>query len=295
MATSPVRLILWWLLALSLASRTLSAPPTLVGSVSDYRILSGDTLTGIGARFGVEAATIAADNGLPRDARLSVGRLLRIDNRHIVPRLSSALTVNLAQRLLFLSEGSETAVFPVAVGRPSWQTPVGAFTIVEKRYQPTWHVPKSIQEEMRRAGKTVVTIVPPGPSNPLGEYWLGLSLDSIGIHSTIEPSSIYQFGTHGCIRLLPAAARTVFEAVSVGALGTVIYEPTLLARVDDRVFLEVHRDVYGRGTPSIDAIRAMAEEMGVDDLIDWSLASAAMNARDGIARDVTRQDLTNRS
>jgi L,D-transpeptidase ErfK/SrfK len=287
MSTSPVRLILWWLPALLLTSNTPSAPPALVGSVSEYRVSSGDTLTGIGARFGVEAATIAADNGLPRDARLSIGYRLQIDNRHIVPRLSSTLTINLAQRLLFLSEGSLIAAFPVAVGRPSWQTPVGAFTIVEKRYQPTWHVPTSIQEEMRRTGKAVVKSVPPGPTNPLGDYWLGLSLDSIGIHSTNEPSSIYQFGTHGCIRLLPAAAQTVFETMAVGTRGDVIYEPILLTRVDDRVFVEAHRDVYGRGTASIEAIRAMAQEIGADDLIDWPKAAAALNARAGIARDVT--------
>ena len=45
--------------------------------------------------------------------------------------------------------------------------------------------------------------MPPGPDNPLGKHWLGLSIHGYGIHGTIAPSSIYQFRTHGCIRLHP--------------------------------------------------------------------------------------------
>ncbi len=79
----------------------------------------------------------------------------------------------------------------MAVGRADWQTPLGDFTIVIKEEDPTWDVPLSIQQEMRRAGKRVVKSVPPGPANPLGRFWLGLSLDSVGIHGTIAPLSIY--------------------------------------------------------------------------------------------------------
>ena len=66
-----------------------------------------------------------------------------------------------------------------------------------------WIVPESIQEEMRREGKDVLTRVPPGPDNPLGRHWIGLSIGGIGIHGTIAPSSVYHFRSHGCIRLHP--------------------------------------------------------------------------------------------
>jgi hypothetical protein len=36
-------------------------------------------------------------------------------------------------------------------------------------------VPLSIQEEMRSQGRPVITQMPPGPTNPLGEFWLALS------------------------------------------------------------------------------------------------------------------------
>jgi L,D-transpeptidase ErfK/SrfK len=139
---------------------------------------------------------------------------------------------------------------------------------------------------MRRTGKPVVSVVPPGPANPLGEYWLRLSLDSIGIHSTNSPSSIYQFTTHGCIRLGPADAEAVFASTELGARGEVIYEPLLMTRLGTRVFLEVHPDVYRQGI-SLSAIDLMAEQLEAMDLIDWTKVRNAVRAHAGIARDVS--------
>ena len=262
-------------------------PPALTGSVSEYRLVSGDTLTAVGAKFGVDAATLAADNRLALTSRLSVGTILRVDNRHIVPRLQSALTINVPQRLLFVDSGDAVRAFPVAVGKAGWKTPTGAFTIVAKQYRPTWHVPPSIQAEMRRAGQNVVSVVPPGPDNPLGEYWLRLSLAGIGIHSTNRPASIYQFSTHGCIRLGPADAASVFAATELGTRGEVIYEPVLMTRVDDRVFVEVHPDVYRKGVKA-STLDVMAEQLDVMNLIDWSKARDVVRTHAGLARDVTK-------
>jgi lipoprotein-anchoring transpeptidase ErfK/SrfK len=68
--------------------------------------------------------------------------------------------------------------------------PLGEYEIDERVTDKPWIVPRSIQEEMRREGKPVLTIVPPGPDNPLGRHWLGLSRVSCGIHGTIVPASI---------------------------------------------------------------------------------------------------------
>lgn len=66
-----------------------------------------------------------------------------------------------------------------------------------------WIVPKSVQEEMLRIGKPVVTFVLPGRDNPIGRDWIELNFGSLGIHGTNAPSSVYQFRSHGCIRLYP--------------------------------------------------------------------------------------------
>lgn len=63
------------------------------------------------------------------------------------------------------------------------------------------------------------------------------------MHATNAPLTIYGIRTHGCIRLHPDDARELFDQGKPGQAGEVIYEPMLLARVDDgRIFLEVHPD-----------------------------------------------------
>jgi hypothetical protein len=64
--------------------------------------------------------------------RLAPGQVIRIDNRHIVSAAldSVELIVNVPQRMLFhRSAEGVTVGYPVAVGRPSWPTPSGAFVV----------------------------------------------------------------------------------------------------------------------------------------------------------------------
>ena len=220
----------------------------IVGEVTTYTIRAGDTLTSVAARLGVDVRTIAAENHIDPNRTLSVGLVLRVDARHIVPNgvERREVTVNIPQRMVFLSDPAGPVGFPVAVGRPTWPTPTGPFTVIAHVEDPTWHVPASILEESRRLGRTQPPVVPPGPDNPLGKYWLGLSLDGIGIHATNAPSSIYRAATHGCIRVGEPDIRTIFDRVAVGATGAVVYEPILVASVDDEVYLEVHPDIYRR-------------------------------------------------
>jgi L,D-transpeptidase ErfK/SrfK len=235
----------------------------LAGTVQWHEVTWGQSLTSIGARFGVESFTLAADNGLRTDARLTTGQRLVIDNRHIVPAVAvDGVVVNVPQRMLFvLRDGRVLGSFPVAVGRPSWPTPTGQFEIRVKETDPTWDVPASIQREMAAAGKEVLCKVPPGPANPLGTRWLGLSAGSLGIHGTNAPTSIYHFTTHGCIRLHQDDVARLFALVEVGTPVQIIYEPVLVARVSPQeVMVEVHRDVYRRGgATTADVSRALAQ------------------------------------
>src|SRR5262249_29621790 len=147
--------------------------------------------------------------------------------------------------------------------------------------------PASIQDEMARTGKKVLTHVAPGPANPLGNYWLGLSISGIGIHGTNAPGSIYSLQTHGCIRLNPDDIQALFGVVDVGTTGKIIYEPVLAARVGDSLFIEVHPDVYGLRPDPMRTVRACVEQMHMLDAVDWALVADVIRKKDGIARDVT--------
>jgi L,D-transpeptidase ErfK/SrfK len=263
----------------------------IVGGEFIYSIQSGDTFTSLGARFGVDIRVLAENNKLKSTDRLQSGQTLRIDNRHIAPAHDGVnVLINIPQRMLFYFEGDRVAcACPIAAGKPDWRTPVGQFEIVSKEEEPTWHVPASIQDEMRKSGKPVLTHVPPSPENPLGDYWIGLSLPGIGIHSTNTPSSIYKLVTHGCIRLHPENAERVFQHVQIGMQGRIIYESVVIARAGDSVFVEAHPDLYKKESNPFRKVFDAARGQGFLNMLDVAAVQEVIRKRDGIARDVTRR------
>jgi L,D-transpeptidase ErfK/SrfK len=264
------------------------ADPTVVGGDFSYSVERGDSLAIVSARFGVDAPVIAADNGLAPDARLRIGQTLRVTNRHLIPgRQPEGIRINIPQRMLFEYDGESVRAYPVGLGRPDWQTPTGRFAIAGKERHPVWDVPISIQEEMRREGKPVRERVPPGPNNPLGDYWMSLTGSACGIHGTNAPSSVYRFRTHGCIRLHPDDVADLFPRVPVGLPVEIVYQPVLLAAgAEGAVWLEVHADVYRRGIDPFREARDLAARAGVSDRIDWTRAGREITASAGVARRV---------
>ncbi len=263
----------------------------VVGGQFQYSAQSGDSLTSIGARFGVDVPVLARANNLGPTARLKLGQVLRIDNRHIVPQaLEDGILINLPQRMLFyFTAGEPVAHYPVGLGRPDWQTPTGRFKILTKEENPVWDVPLSIQEEMRREGQVVRTRVLACPQNPLGKHWMGLSIPGYGIHGTIAPGSIYQFRTHGCIRLHPDDMAALFAAVATGTPGLMVYQRLMVARVGEQIFLEVHRDVYRKEPNPLESLAAIARQEGLDSLLDWESAKAIIARQEGVAREVAQR------
>ena len=151
-------------------------------------------------------------------------------------------------------------------------------------------VPASIQEEMRRESKVVLTKVPPGPDNPLGKYWIGLSLPGYGIHSTNAPASVYHFQSHGCIRLQPGNAEKLFPEIRIGMDGRAISTPVLLAMLDDgRIYLEVNRDVYGKATSALPMLKKLAGENHLASHMDWQKIAQVIERQEGLAREVNLQ------
>lgn len=113
------------------------------------------------------------------------------------------IVVSLEDRKLALVEdGQIKKVYPVAVGKPSTPSPVGTFTIERRVANPVYH----------HDGKTVQ----PGPNNPVGTRWMGLSVRGYGIHGTNAPNSIGKAASHGCIRMAKADLEELYTMVAVG-------------------------------------------------------------------------------
>lgn len=262
---------------------------SLVGDVREYTVRRGDTLTHIGARFGVDPFVLTRENGLDYFAPIHPGLKLRVDNQHIPPPArETGIVINVPQRMLFLyRDGRLVAHYPVGLGQPQWRTPLGRFTVKSKELDKEWVVPESIQAEMLAKGEEVRQRVPPGPENPLGRHWIGLKPGACGIHATIAPPSVYHFQSHGCIRMHPDDAAALFDLAAVDDPVEILYRPLLLTRTPDGgLYLEVHRDIYGRAPDPGAALLEEARRLKALDELDRDRADRVMRLRDGLARRV---------
>jgi L,D-transpeptidase ErfK/SrfK len=262
----------------------------IVELVHEHVVARGEGLGTLAARYGISVLQIAERNALDPRKALFVGQRITVVSRHVLPPpIDDGIVVNVPQRMLFRFEGGRAvAAHPVTVGRRDWATPTGDFTVINRQTDKTWIVPPSIQAEMLREGKPVLTEVPPGPENPLGRHWIGTSLPGIGLHGTNEPASVYGFRSHGCVRLHPDDIAALFARTRVGDRGRIVYRPLLLARAaDGRIWFEANPDVYRRGPGSLDTVREMARLQSIDEgAIDWSLVEAGLKRRAGNAVDV---------
>jgi len=272
-----------------------------IGGDNIYITQEGDSFALIGARFALDSRHIAKVNGLDPRVPLKPGTTLRFNNLKIVPRvegippLGDYIVINIPDRMLYhFRDGSLRRAFPVGLGMLGkaggrWRTPIRKFKIILKEKNPTWHVPKSIQEEMLREGKEVKTIVPPGPENPLGRYALHTDIRGILIHETIAPTSVYGFRSHGCIRVLDRDMEGFFNEIEKSTPGELIYKPVKVAKTpSNRVFLEVYPDFYGKIKDIKEYTKKLLEEEGVLEEIDWQKVLTMLKEKTGVAEDITR-------
>lgn len=263
----------------------------LGGGLEEYLVKRGDQLPAIAQRRAMRWRVLAKQNRLKNPNRLKPGATLIINNRFILPNdLTDGLLINLPELTLYhFDKEVFRRRYALAVGKSDWQTPTGTYIILNKVKNPTWIVPASIQEEMEEMGKTVLTRVPPGPTNPLGAYWMATSAPGVGIHATTRPWSIGYYASHGCIRMLPDEIEELFGQVEVGTLVKIIYKPVKLAVTpDNRIFLEVHRDVYKKIPDSLAMAEALIKERQVNSLVDWRRVYQVIKDRDGIAEEITK-------
>ncbi|MGC2061967.1 MAG: L,D-transpeptidase family protein [Thermodesulfovibrionales bacterium] len=261
-----------------------------------YTVAGGDTLTSIGGRLGVSWKEIADDNGLDPGKPLKAGLNLLITASAIIPEtMERGVVIDLPGRMLYLFEsGVPLMSVPVGLGMPKkkgqrgWETPVGKFQIKGKLKSPDWKVPESIQEEMRREGLSVKESYPPGPKNPVGGYVLQTTLPGILIHDTIDPSSVFRFMSHGCVRVLRKDMEQLFDSVRSGMAGKIVYSPVKIAELGDgTIFMEVNRDVYKKISDMQGEARKLLKKAGLFRKVDMKKVEQLVQAGTGIPEDIT--------
>jgi len=133
----------------------------------------------------------------------------------IEPKVAEAtvgpvVVIRRASNLLTLYNGmKQVRQFPVATGQTVYPTPLGRFHIVVKWKNPWWYPPNSPWAKGEKP-------TPPGPGNPLGTRWMGISSPGVGIHGTPQDGSIGYSLSHGCVRMHIPQAEWLFDHVEVG-------------------------------------------------------------------------------
>lgn len=209
---------------------------------------------------------------------LYIGNKLTVSLNIIPDVKDSRIIVNIPEKRLYhFSDSKLEKIYKVSVGTPpDWKTPIGSFYIANKIKAPGWHVPKSIQEEMKEKGKEVKTYVPPGPDNPLGNWWMGLNRSGIGIHSTNAPASIGYSVTHGCVRLSPKDAEELFSKAEKKMPVDITYQTFKLAVSDNDIYFQGFRDNYAYKPDLNKEINQLISKNYPDLSIDQKLLSEAI-------------------
>jgi hypothetical protein len=165
--------------------------------------------------------------GLQVDRREMAARIvydLRARYRQVIPlavrrveptvtpeNFGPVIVVKTVSHDLLLYEGTVLdRTFTVATGQSTYPTPSGEWSIVDMQRDPWWIPPPN--SPWAQGAKPI----PPGPGNPLGTRWMGLSAPGVGIHGTPDAASLGYSESHGCIRMAIPDAEWLFEQVHVG-------------------------------------------------------------------------------
>ena len=114
------------------------------------------------------------------------------------------LEADLSERKLTIHNGSDdVASYTVAVGRGSYETPVGNYTIRKIVWNPAWIPPDS------KWAKKAKPQPPGAPANPMKLVKIFFKEPDYYIHGTNDPASLGKAESHGCLRMDPDDAYDV--------------------------------------------------------------------------------------
>ena len=114
----------------------------------------------------------------------------------------------------FDTGGKLLAYYPATVGSGEKPAPSGTLKVTAVKKNPTYHYNPAYAFKGVRTTKPFT--IEPGPNNPVGLVWIGLTGEGYGIHGTPEPGKVGKTQSHGCVRLTNWDALQLASGVSKG-------------------------------------------------------------------------------
>ncbi|MDQ6618854.1 MAG: L,D-transpeptidase family protein [Pseudomonadota bacterium] len=193
-------------------------PPNIMDRTA-LKFLGYETLAeALGERFHIAPRLLAA---------LNPGRALQAGSEIVVPNVGGdakpgrATTLRIDKRARIMQaidhQDRVIAAFPISLGNRLDPLPVGKLTVRTEVRNPSFtYDPHLIRTS--KPGDTKAEIAP-GPNNPVGIVWMGLSKPHFGIHGTPEPSHVGHEETSGCVHL---TNWDVLRLTTIAPAGTVV-------------------------------------------------------------------------
>ena len=164
-----------------------------------HTVEPGTTLSGIGQKYLIPYPLVMKLNGLETSA-IRAGQKLKVIQGPIHLEVIKG-----RYELRAWLDKVCVRVYAVAVGVNN-STPEGTFIVKNKIVNPPYQPQHKPRSAYRDAG---------APDNPLGTRWIDLG-NHYGIHGTIEPETIGQQVSEGCIRMHNRHVEELFDLVVVG-------------------------------------------------------------------------------
>ncbi|HEY1205464.1 MAG: L,D-transpeptidase family protein [Bryobacteraceae bacterium] len=154
----------------------------------------------LGERFHCSPKLLAELN--PGKKLDTAGERIVVPNvRHAAVRLASRVVVSKSKRtvIAYGAGDKQLAQYPATIGDSHDPLPLGHWTVTGVRHYPWFNYDP--EHFWKADPKQTQAMLPPGPKNPAGVAWIGLSKEHYGIHGTPDPGHIRHGESAGCIRM----------------------------------------------------------------------------------------------
>jgi hypothetical protein len=172
----------------------------------------------VAEKFHCSRALLAQLNPQRNLAQLAAGDTLA------VPAVTSGaaagggrvVEINLSEKVVrVLNNRNElVGLFHCSIAADKAKRPAGQARVAVIAHDPVYVFDPRMWPEVRGVKRKL--IIPPGPRNPVGLCWIGLSLRGYGIHGSPNPELIGKTGSHGCFRLANWDALRLSRMVRIG-------------------------------------------------------------------------------
>jgi lipoprotein-anchoring transpeptidase ErfK/SrfK len=155
---------------------------------------------GLGEKFHCSPKLLAGLN--PGKQLDTAGERITVPNvKHAAAGLVSRVVVSKSKRtvIAYGAGDKELAQYPATIGGTHDPLPIGNWKITSVVHYPWFNYDPELF--WNADPKKATAVLPPGPRNPAGTAWIGLSKEHYGIHGTPDPGHIRHGDSAGCVRL----------------------------------------------------------------------------------------------